>query len=176
MKKKIAVFTTGWCSEILSQFLTGMRKTLEKEHVDLFLFLCYPTYIDSAPNKRGEMNIFTLPDLNDFDGVVIFGSGLDFRELIDDIIERSNKAGIPVIMQGARRDGVYLIGSDNYTATLEMCDHLHKKHNVRKIIFFAGTPDSLDSELRLKAVKDYLEANNCSENLFNPVSNFRVLG
>ena len=26
MKKKIAVFTTGWGSEILSQFLTGMEK------------------------------------------------------------------------------------------------------------------------------------------------------
>lgn len=165
MKKKIAIFTTGWCCEILSQFLSGLRKSLEKDHVDLFLFLCYPTYIDSAANKRGEMNIFTLPDLSDFDGVVIFGSGLDFRELIDSLIERSNKAGIPVIMQGARRDGVYYVGSDNYAATLEMCTHLHKKHNVNKIIFFAGTPDSLDSELRLKAVKDYLESNNSIENL-----------
>ena len=70
MKKKIAVFTSGWCGEILSEFLTGMQKTLEKEAVDIFLFLCYPTYIDSAANKQGELNIFSLPDIKDFDGVV----------------------------------------------------------------------------------------------------------
>ncbi len=160
MKKKIAVFTTGWCSEILSQFLTGVMRELRDDHADLFLFLCYPTYIDSAAIKQGEMNIFSLPDLHNFDGVIIFGSGLDFKDLVDNIIERSREAGIPVIMQGARREGVHYIGSDNYTATIEMCDHLQKKHGVKDIIFLAGTQDSLDSELRLKAVRDYLEARN----------------
>ncbi len=165
MKKKIAVFTIGWCGEILSQFLTGMQKESEKDRVDIFLFMCYPTYIDTPTIKKGEMNIFTLPDFNSFDGVVIFGSGLDNKEQIDMIIRRSREVGIPVIMQGARHEGVPYIGSDNYTATLEMCEHLRKKHNCRDIIFFAGTTDSLDSELRLKAVKDYLEMNHCSDDL-----------
>ncbi len=165
MKKKLAFFTTGWCSEILSQFLTGLMRELRNDHADIFLFLCYPTYIDSVANKQGEMNIFSLPDLEDFDGVFIFGSSLDFRELIDSIILRSKKAGIPVIMQGAKRDGVHYVGSDNYTATIEMCEHLQKKHQVKDFIFFAGTPDSLDSELRLKAVRDYLEARNQADHL-----------
>ena len=165
MKKKIAVFTTGWGSEILSQFLTGMVRSLEKESVDLFLFLCYPTYIDTAPIKKGELNIFTLPDLKDFDGAVVFGSGLDFGEEIDKIIERCKRASVPVIMQGARREGVSYIGSDNYMATKTMCEHLHSKHNVHDIIFLAGTKDSLDSQLRLKAVTDYLYEQNRSSDL-----------
>ncbi len=165
MKKKIAVFTTGWCSEILSQFLTGMQRSLIKENVDIFLFLCYPTYVDTPANKRGEVNIFSLPNLNDFDGVVIFGSGLDFHNIIESIIKRSKEAGIPVIIQGAQHEDTYFIGSDNYSATMEMCEHLQKRHDVHRIIFFAGTADSLDSELRLKAVKDYLDANNASEDL-----------
>ena len=41
MKKKIAVFTTGWGSEILSQFLTGMESELRNEQTDIFLFLCW---------------------------------------------------------------------------------------------------------------------------------------
>ena len=157
MKKKIAVFTTGWCGEILSQFLTGLQKALSDKPVDLFLFTGYPTFIDTAANKRGEMNIFNLPDLHDFDGTVIFGSGLNFQDRIDNIIQRSREAGIPVVMQGARSDGISYVGSDNYRATLDLAEHLQKEHNVHNIIFFAGTQDSLDSELRLKAVKDYLE-------------------
>ncbi len=167
MKKKIAVFTSGWCGEILSEFLTGMQKTLEKEAVDIFLFLCYPIYIDSASTKQGELNIFSLPDINDFDGVVIFGSGLNFNDQIDDIIKRSNEAGVPVIMQGAQRPGINYIGSDNYMATISMCEHLHTKHDIKSIIFLAGTDDSLDSELRLQAVKDYLAEHNCSDELMD---------
>ena len=165
MKKKIAVFTTGWGSEILSQFLTGMVQSLEKESVDLFLFLCYPTYIDTAPIKKGELNIFTLPDIKDFDGVVIFGSGLGFSDEIDKLIERCHRASVPVIMQGARREGVSYIGSDNYAATKAMCEHLHTKHNVNDIVFLAGTKDSLDSNLRLNAVIDYLNEHDLASSL-----------
>ncbi|SEQ02947.1 diguanylate cyclase (GGDEF) domain-containing protein [Lachnospiraceae bacterium NE2001] len=156
MKKKIAIFSTGWCSEILSQFLTGMQNALADTRADLFLFLCYPIYIDSHAMKHGEMNIFTLPDLSEFDGTVIFGSGLNFPGIINNIIDRSHSAGIPVIMQGGRHEGAYYIGSDNYLATMEMCAHLEEEHNAKKIIFFAGTVDSHDSEVRLRAVKEYL--------------------
>ena len=165
MKKKIAVFTTGWCGEILSQFLTGMQKSLSDKQVDIFLFMGYPTYIDTAAIKRGEMNIYSLPDLHDFDGTVIFGSGLNFPDKIENIIGRSKDAGIPVILQGTHVDGICYVGSDNYQATLDMTEHLQKEHNVRNIIFFAGTQDSLDSELRLKAVKDYLEKSGHTEDL-----------
>lgn len=165
MKRKIAVFTTGWCGEILSQFLTGMQNAFKNEQVDLFLFLCYPIYIDTPAVKQGELNIFSLPDLKDFDGMVIFGSGLNFQLETDKLLSRAAKAHIPVIMQGEKREGTYYIGSDNYVATRSMCDHLMRKHGVHDIVFLAGTVDSLDSELRLKAVRDHLEENGSSGDL-----------
>ena len=57
------------------------------------------------------------------------------------------------------------VGSDNYQATKDMCEHLSVEHGVRKIIFLAGTKDSYDSELRLNAVRDYLKENNRGEDL-----------
>ncbi len=162
MKKKIAFFTTGWCCEILSQFISGMQKAFGSEGADIFLFLCYATYGDSAAMKKGEMNIFELPDLRDFDGVVIFGSGLDFKDIVEMILSRCREAGVPVIMQGAEREGISYIGSDNYQATRDLCAHLLERHKVSKIVFFAGTPDSHDSNLRLKAIQDHLEENGCS--------------
>lgn len=157
MKKKIALFTTGWCGEILSQFIEGLQKALENEPVDIFMFLSYSTYTDTDTIRRGEMNTFSLPCFSDFDGVIIFGSGLDFKEYEDSIVKRSMEANIPVIMQGRKRDGVYYIGSDNYQATKDMVKHLRDEHGVRKIVFFAGSRESYDSGLRLKAVKDYLD-------------------
>ncbi len=165
MKKRIAIFTTGWCGEILTQFLKGLQSALSKEQVDVFLFLCYPTYVDTTAMKRGEMNIFSLPDLHDFDGVIIFGSGLNFPDRIDEILSRCKEANIPVIMQGEKRDGISYVGSDNYVATLDMCRHLENEHGVKTITFFAGTSDSLDSELRLKGIRDYLEEKGRSDDL-----------
>ena len=165
MKKKIAVFTTGWAAEILGQFLAGMKQGLEDEDTDIFLFVCYSTYVDSDAVKHGEMNIFNLPDLHDFDGTVIFASGLDYKDRIDNIIARSREAGIPVIIQGSRREGVSFVGSDNYQAVKDLVEHVRNEHGARSITFFAGTKDSHDSELRLEAVRDYLRENNCEEDL-----------
>ena len=165
MKKKIAVFTTGWGSEILSQFLTGMENELRNEQTDIFLFLCYPAYIDNDAKKTGEMNIFNLPDLHDFDGTVIFASGLDYQDRIDNIIERSNEAGIPVIIQGNRREGISYVGSDNNQAIRDLCAHVRDEHGAKTISFIAGTKDSHDSELRVEAVRNYLKEKNCEDDL-----------
>ena len=93
---------------------------------------------------------------------MIFGSGLDFKDVVDSILDRCHEADIPVIMQGAERDGVSYVGSDNYQATRDLCAHLLDHHKVQSIIFFAGTPDSHDSNLRLKAIQDHLEENGCT--------------
>ena len=165
MKKKIAVFTTGWCAEILSQFLRGMMGTLENDQADIFDFLCFATHSDTEEHRHGELNIYNLPDLHDFDGTVIFGSGLDYKDKVDNIIERSKEAGIPIVIQSSKRDGISYVGSDNYQATLDMCDHLKKHHGVKTISYIAGSRDSLDSEIRHKAILDYLCSNNCEADL-----------
>lgn len=165
MKKKIAVFTTGWGSEILSRFLSGMTDALKEDQADIFLFLCYPTFLDTPAIKQGEMNIFNLPDLHDFDGAVIFASGLDYQDKIDEIVSRANEAGIPIILQGTKREGISSVGSDNYQAMKDLCKHVREEHGVKTISFFAGTKDSHDSGLRLDAVRDYLKENNCEEDL-----------
>lgn len=167
MKKKYAIFTTGWCAEILSQFLQGMTEALKSDPTDLFLFLGYATYSDTTAKQQGEMNIFTLPDLHDFDGAVIFASGLDYQDKIDDIRQRCDDAGIPLIIQGAKRDGISYVVSDNYQATKEMCAHLLNEHGVKTIAFMAGNRDSYDSEERLRAVRDYLRENHCEEALID---------
>ncbi len=164
-KKRIAIFTTGWCSEILSQFLEGLTDSLRDEHADLFLFLCYPTFTDSLAIRQGQLNIFKLPDLKRFDGAVIFGSGLNFPDELNDLIRRCNEAGLPVIMQGAEDPSVYCVGSDNYVATTDLCEHLTVHHDVKDIIFIAGAESSYDSNLRLQAIKDYLSERGLSYSL-----------
>ena len=167
MKKKIAVFTTGWCAEILSQFLKGMMNTLGKSQADIFLFLCFPTPLDTPAKQQGEMLIFDLPNLRDFDLAIIFGSGLDYHERMESILNRCKEAGVPVIIQGARSEGMSCVLSDNIHAMKEMCAHLLNEHNVKTMAYLAGTRDSYDSEQRLAAIREYLTENGREEALID---------
>ncbi|MCR5674338.1 MAG: GGDEF domain-containing protein [Lachnospiraceae bacterium] len=164
-KKKIAIFTTGWCCEILSEFLTGLQEALLTTQTDLFLFLCYPTYADTEVIRQGELNITALPDLHDFDMMIIFGSGLSFPATVEDLIRRGKEAGIPIVIQGVMRDDVYYIGADNYVAARQLCRHLTEEHAVNDLIFIGGTKDSYDSEQRLQAVRDHLDEIGAPEQL-----------
>ena len=157
MKKKIAIFSTGWCCEILGQFLRGMMAELSEKEADLFLFLCYPIQVESENRRRGQFNIFNLPDLSDFDGVVIFSSSINFRETLDELFARCEKLHVPVIVQGMEHEHFYTLNSDNYHAMRSLCEHLLDKHDVEDMCFFAGPEGSYDSQIRLKAIRDVLE-------------------
>lgn len=157
-KKKIIVFATGWAQEILYQFLAGARDALEEISADLYLFLCHPTFSDQDGQFRGEVNIFQLPVVEDFDGALVFGNGLDFREIIADINERCKKAGIPVVYTGNDKQDGYFVGSDNYVGARKLCDHIMEEHGAKMIFFLAGSRENMDSNIRLQALKDAVAA------------------
>ena len=81
MKKKIAVFGAGWGSEIMNQFMNGIKRGIEDQEIDIFLFLCFPLLTDDLSSTKGELNIFRLPKLKEFDGAIIFGNSIDFDEV-----------------------------------------------------------------------------------------------
>ncbi|MCR5177642.1 MAG: substrate-binding domain-containing protein [Lachnospiraceae bacterium] len=156
-KKKIAIFAIGWCCEILGQFLRGMKAELSDKETDMFLFLCYPLMVDTEAAQHGQLNIFNLPDLKNFDGVVIFASSINYIATMQELFERCRKLDVPVIVQGTKYGGYNTLSSDNYTATRILCEHLLDKHGVKDIIFFGGSENSYDSVIRLKAIQDVLE-------------------
>ena len=78
-RKKIAVFSTGYAATILSQFICGLRKGFAQYRVEIHLFLGFPAYSDTPDYTKGELNIFNLPDLHDYDPVyeVLFANAID---------------------------------------------------------------------------------------------------
>ncbi|MBR5116685.1 MAG: hypothetical protein IK096_06420, partial [Lachnospiraceae bacterium] len=152
-KKRIAILATGWCCEILGQFLRGMTAELADKETDLFLFLCYPLPVDTEAARQGHLNIFRLPDLHTFDGVVVFTSSINYQDTLDEIFTRCADLRVPVIVQGMRHDSYYTLTSDNYHAARSMCEHLLDRHDVKDIIFFAGSKNSYDSQVRLQAIR-----------------------
>lgn len=157
-KKKIAVFASGWASGILYSYLSGAKEGFQGYPADIYLFLNYSTYTDSDDYFRGEINIFQLPHLEDFDGALVFANTIDFPEIIGDINERCKRAEIPVVYTGNDKLGGFFVGSDNYPGARALCDHIIEQHGAKRIFFIAGSRENMDSHTRMKALRDAMEA------------------
>ena len=169
MKRKIAVFSTGWSEQLLKEYMAGIRKGLLGESADVYLFLCYPTFSESEEYANGELNIFKLPNLSDFDGALVLANTVDFPKALEELSDRCKAAGIPVVYTGNEIEGGHAVSADNYSGAKALCEHLYKVHGFRDFFFIAGSKENQDSNTRLRALKDTISENGGSfadENIF----------
>ena len=160
VKKKIAVFLNGWNNENAYRFLEGFRKNLDENSVDTYVFVSYAIYSSSETELKSMCAIFDLPDLSTFDAAILFAPGLNFTDVINQLITKLERSGIPVISIGLKHPGFTYIGINNYSGMRSLCDHLIEEHGVKDITFIAGSKENEDSNTRLQAVLDSTKAHN----------------
>lgn len=161
-KKKIAVFATGWSPEIIEKYIGGLQEGFKNDRVDIYMFLSYAHTTSQKSHSDGELNIYNLPNMKDFDGAVVIGNGMDFEGLFDKLVSRCTEAGIPTVCTG--RDGgedVYMVGADNRVGARELYEHIIKEHGCRDIVFIGGHKDNQDSNLRLEVLRECLAEVGC---------------
>lgn len=168
-KKKILAYATGYGESTVDAYFTGALKGFESIEADIYLFMSYATVFDQPGFLQGELNINNLPNPKDFDGALLVGNSMDIEGLYEKLNEKCVSAGIPIVTTGRRGKNAYYVGLDNATGMNNLCEHLITRHGVKRIIYIAGSPDSPDSELRLKNLRRTMEKHNLSlpkENVF----------
>lgn len=154
MKKKIAVFVNGWGSDYLQEILHGICGRAEYVNADIFAFVNYSAFAEGNDNNRGELNIFKLPNLEDFDGVIIMANSFNMQEEIDYLSRRFSETGIPAVSIEYDLEGIVTVGSDNYYGMHDLAEHMFQVHNVKDIVYIGGPKEHQESNVRLQAVKD----------------------
>ena len=157
-KKKVAVFVNGWNAENVYRYLDGLSKHTPDISIDYYIFVCHAIYSSSDTEIKSMSTIFDLPDLRTFDAAIMFVPGLNFTEVINQLITKLEKSGIPVLSIGMPHPGFHYIGVNNYTGMRQLCDHLIEEHNVRDVIFIAGSRENEDSNSRLIALRDSMRS------------------
>lgn len=157
MPKKIALFSCGWAFDLLHDYVKGVVKRMQGLDVDLYIFVCYPPYVESETKKAGELNIFNLPYIEDFDGVLILGNAIDHIGVYESLIRRCNEANVPVISTGRKDDNAYFVGSDNYNGAKDLYTHLVEKHGISHLMFIAGNSNNNDSNIRLDTLREVMD-------------------
>lgn len=148
--------TFAWPSGILQR----IRET--EEEINLYIFNSSGDWNLDENYNAGEYNIYRLPDLKDFDGIILDLNNVRYSNVREYAIEAARKSGRPVISISNEIEGFYYVGIDNYTAMRRMIEHLHQIHGCRSFWFVMGPADNYENNVRVKALKDYLGENQLS--------------
>lgn len=176
MKKIAMIMEAGkraFASSRAAWFLNRIREM--EEEINFYIFRSAGAWTLDLNYNIGEYNIYRLPDLADFDGIILDVNSIHQREHYgcgaaawEYIVNAARESGRPVISLANRIEGFYYVGIDNYAAMRLMIEHVFHVHGCRKFWFIMGPKDNYENGQRMRAVIDYLEEQNvpCREDMF----------
>lgn len=156
MKKKIAIYANGWNKAPLMEIIRGMRSNEGQNEYDLFVYFPHNSWGGFEDINRGETNIYDLHDISAFDGAIVLANLINSNTEPERLCRRAQQANVPVVSIGQQIPGVPYIGADNSMGMRELVTHLVEVHRVKRVVFFGGTPDHVDSVERLRVTKEVL--------------------
>lgn len=156
--KKIALITDSWNQYFVYAWPAGIMQRLNEseEMVNLHIFNSFGNWSRDIRFCLGEYNIYRLPQLEQYDGIILDLNNIAMPQIVEDTVNRVRKAGVPVLSISNSIPGFYYAGIDNYSAMKEMIAHLHQVHGCQKFWFILGPPENFENRRRELALRDYL--------------------
>ena len=154
MKKKIAVFASGWGDEYFREVVYGVSEAAKKESVDTFAFVNFSIRGLDALLNEGEFNIFTLPDLEDFDGIILLANSFNLSKETEYFAEKLKTIEVPTVCVEYELEHATSLISDNYAGMYELVQYIVEERGARDILYVGGPKDHLENIDRLKALRD----------------------
>ena len=137
--------------------IKGIREYAAKEDFDVFVFMSFASYSENYTLNQGELNIYNLGTMEDYDGVIVFSTMLNSNETAYSLCEKAKEKGIPVVSIGMAMNGIPSICIQNEEGMRDLVTHLLEVHGVKKILFMGGTEDHPDSRARLETTRKVME-------------------
>ena len=135
---RIAFFTADWNYELVETTLQGLKRYVDDhENVHLCVFDCFGKDQDT-PKDRSEYAIFNLPDLREFDGLLVQSSQIVLNRVRQEITSRIALSGIPTVTIDCPIEGGTLISVDNRRAMRDITDHVICAHGARRLAHLTG--------------------------------------
>lgn len=123
--KKIALIMDGWKRFFTYAWPAGVLERIREtnEDVNLYIFNSSGDWSRDEDYNIGEYNIYRLPDLNDFDGIIVDLNNIRYSKVREYVISSAKATGKPVISIANEIADFYYVGIDNYSAMQEIAAH-----------------------------------------------------
>lgn len=156
--KKVALITDGWQRYFTYAWITGYRQYMAEHPTDinLYVFHCFGNFSKDQNFNTGEYNIVQLPELSNFDGILLDLSNILDIRVKNQIIDLARRAAVPVISLLEEIPGMYFSGIDNYAAISALMEHLITVHDCQTINYVHGPETSYEDQQRFLAYRESL--------------------
>ena len=97
--KKIALIMDGWKRWFTFAWPAGILQRIRQtgEEVSLYIFNSSGGWSCDEEYNTGEYNIYRLPNLREFDGIILDLNNIGYPKVREDVIRRAKESGVPVI-------------------------------------------------------------------------------
>ena len=159
--KKIALMMDSWRRYMIAAWPIGIIEELKKKQVDasLYIFCCAGNWNQDEAYNEGEYGILSLPNFNEFDGVIVDLSNMHSGKEVNLLTDQIRHSGIPAVSLQKQIDGFTYVGADNYTAMRQLVAHLHEDHHMDRFWLMMGPENNYESDVREQGIRDYLKEN-----------------
>lgn len=156
--KKVALISDGWKRIITYAWADGIMKFIHEsgEEISLYHYNCHGNYSKDELHNQGEYNIFTLSEMEEFDGVILDCINTTDKQQLEKLIQQLKRSKVPVISIGNDIEGFYYAGVDNRKAISEIMHHLYEVHGCRSFVFAGGPKENYENSLRIQAYNEFL--------------------
>ena len=156
--KKVALLMDGWKRFFTYAWPAGVLQRIREtdEDVNLYIFNSSGDWSRDEDYNIGEYNIYRLPNLEDFDGIIVDLNNIRYPKVREYVVDAAKRTGKPVISIANEIEDFYYVGIDNYAALQQIMTHLHETHGCRSFWFVMGPADNYENRVRVTSIQDYL--------------------
>ena len=157
--KRILLLTYGWKRFVTYAWTTGINDYIQKNDRDFVLYQLqsWGNWNKNTSFNAGEYAVFDLIDFSKYDGAICDFTNFTDNERLEEIIKRLKDSGIPAVSVGFECKGFHYAGTDGYTATKGIFNHLYNVHKCRRFVFVGGEKNHFDNKEREKAFRECLK-------------------
>ena len=139
---KIAFLTVDWNYELVEKTLHGLKQyTEDHPNVQICVFDCFGKDLNTDKDKS-EYSIFRLPDLKQFDGMIVQSNQIVLKQARADVQKMILDSGIPAVSIGCAVEGASFVYFDNREAQYAMTDHVIREHSASRLVYLTGIMDN----------------------------------
>ena len=153
----IAVMISTLDEEYQSGILSGIRHYCGDHGIITEIFAAFGNTGSDLSHDIGEYNIFSLADLERFDGAILVINTIQDADCMEKLIRRVRESGIPAVCIDKDVAGMDFIGIDNESSMYAMMEHFIVQHGFTKINYVSGPDNNIESAQRLRAYRRALE-------------------
>lgn len=156
--KRIAVFIGDISGEYQIEILEAIKREAKSRSIAVFVYTNAAVFGANVFYSQGEKNIIYLPELDDYDGIIMAGDTYGIEGMDEELAELlKREAKCPVVCVRQKDDRFSNVLVDDYTAMCGMVEHFILHHGFKRIAFMTGKLEMYDAQRRLLAYVDTMQ-------------------